>query len=270
MTENRVQEMRKRAGLTQMQLAAAAGTSQQQIQRIESGTQRPSIHLAGQIAAALGQRTESLFSQERPTVSRSKSGEYLERKGGIEASDHMWDFHFSLRGGAQGSFKLCLSEKEMLHEAMWYPQSAFIVFDTNTHRVALNTVHLVSCQFEETASAVLETEGVGDMADGYLALLYLAGHEAVREIPIRPDTHDIEEDPSEGEYMAFNQMALRELDDTPKPGARIGIVGQREDEETFVLASEVALLSIPLECCDVALGRAVMEGANEKQSKIAA
>jgi transcriptional regulator with XRE-family HTH domain len=271
MISNRVQEMRKRAKLTQKQLASAAQTSQQQIQRIESGNQRPSVQLANKIAGALGQRVDILFSQEEQVFKgRPKVDDYLEKRVGIEASDGVWYFRFSLRGGAEGVLRLCFSEKEILYDAMWNLATEFIVVDTDTSRVAINTLHVVSCQFSEDifpSVPVVESASSGEV---HLAQLYLATSPQVQEIRIRPDTHDIEDEPDEGDYMAYNQMAFHELDSPARPGQRIGIVGERREEETFVLKSDIAMLAIPLECCDMSLRKAMLEGAAEEQGHVVA
>jgi putative transcriptional regulator len=57
----RIKESRKRAGLTQGQLAAAVGVGRVSIARVETGTRKPSMALALKIARELGESVEALF-----------------------------------------------------------------------------------------------------------------------------------------------------------------------------------------------------------------
>jgi transcriptional regulator with XRE-family HTH domain len=56
-------EARKRAGLTQADLAERMGTKQPHIARIEGGETLPSLDTLNRLAAALGQRLEISFRQ---------------------------------------------------------------------------------------------------------------------------------------------------------------------------------------------------------------
>ena len=54
----RIQELRKEAGMTQTQLAEKCGMAQPNIARIEAGTYATSIDVLSRIAEALGKRIE--------------------------------------------------------------------------------------------------------------------------------------------------------------------------------------------------------------------
>lgn len=62
---HRVAQARKRAGLTQPQLADKVGVSRPTIARIEGGAHSPSVALALSIARELGEPVETLFGGER-------------------------------------------------------------------------------------------------------------------------------------------------------------------------------------------------------------
>jgi len=62
---HRIAVARRRAGLTQPQLAAKVGTSRPTIARIEAGGTTPSVTLALAIARELGQPVETLFGGDR-------------------------------------------------------------------------------------------------------------------------------------------------------------------------------------------------------------
>jgi len=61
---HRVAQARRRAGLTQQQLAESVGAGRVSIARIEAGTP-PSVTLALAIARELGEPVETLFGGER-------------------------------------------------------------------------------------------------------------------------------------------------------------------------------------------------------------
>ena len=58
---NNLEELRKKAGLTQQELSEAAGVSRKSINAIENGVYVPSTVLALKIAKTLGCKVEDLF-----------------------------------------------------------------------------------------------------------------------------------------------------------------------------------------------------------------
>jgi DNA-binding XRE family transcriptional regulator len=62
---HRVAQVRRRAGLTQPQLAEKVGVSRPTIARIEAGGHAPSVTIALSIARVLGEPVETLFGGER-------------------------------------------------------------------------------------------------------------------------------------------------------------------------------------------------------------
>ncbi len=62
---HRVAQARRRAGLTQPQLAERVGVGRATIARIEAGGTSPSVALALRIAQTLGEPVETLFGGER-------------------------------------------------------------------------------------------------------------------------------------------------------------------------------------------------------------
>ncbi len=75
---NRVRGARTANGLTQADLAAAAGVSRQTVVAVEAGDYAPSVYLALAIAARLGRSVEELFGSdgatEVPTAGTSAAG----------------------------------------------------------------------------------------------------------------------------------------------------------------------------------------------------
>ncbi|HVW71577.1 MAG TPA: helix-turn-helix transcriptional regulator [Candidatus Paceibacterota bacterium] len=60
--ENKVQELRRKAGLTQEELAGKAGVTRQTIIAIERGNYAPSVVLALRLAHILKTTVEQLFT----------------------------------------------------------------------------------------------------------------------------------------------------------------------------------------------------------------
>lgn len=67
----RISELRRRAGLSQADLAEALGTATESVSRIERAVSTPSLGLLGQIAEVLDVEVENLFNQ-RPPVARAR------------------------------------------------------------------------------------------------------------------------------------------------------------------------------------------------------
>ena len=66
---NGVRAARQAAGLTQADLAAAAGVTRQTVVAVEAGDYAPSVYLALAIATRLGTTVEALFDPTLETTS---------------------------------------------------------------------------------------------------------------------------------------------------------------------------------------------------------
>lgn len=64
--DNRIKELREKRGWTQDQLAEAAGTSFQQVSRLENGTRRLTVEWMQRIAKALGVHPAALLADQPP------------------------------------------------------------------------------------------------------------------------------------------------------------------------------------------------------------
>jgi len=71
---NAVRAARQAAGLTQAELAAAAGVTRQTVVTVEAGDYAPSVYLALAIAAHLGTTVEALFARQYERVSTPPGG----------------------------------------------------------------------------------------------------------------------------------------------------------------------------------------------------
>jgi len=59
--KNRIRELRERNGMTQADLAAAAGVRRETVVFLEKGTYNPSLKLAHNVAKVLGSPIDELF-----------------------------------------------------------------------------------------------------------------------------------------------------------------------------------------------------------------
>ena len=66
---NRVRTARTTRGLTQAELATAAGVSRQTVVAVEAGDYAPSVYLALSLARHLDSTVEALFDPERAPLS---------------------------------------------------------------------------------------------------------------------------------------------------------------------------------------------------------
>ncbi len=71
---NAVRAARQAAGLTQAELAAAAGVARQTVVTVEAGDYAPSVYLALALATHLGTTVEALFAEQYERVTTSTGG----------------------------------------------------------------------------------------------------------------------------------------------------------------------------------------------------
>ena len=131
MVPNKIRDIRKKKGLTQRQLAEAVDSSQQQIQRIETGSQSVRFDLALKICAALDTPMERIFPKTKKTLVKSRKKDntmedFLSdadlkqdmEKAGVDMDPLAWTFKYRLRGGTEGFFPISSIEKKRLWRAV--------------------------------------------------------------------------------------------------------------------------------------------------------
>ncbi len=75
---NSVIEARKRAGLTQQQLAQKMGTTQPVVARLEAGNSRPSLRTLERLAEATGSRLLFSFQPQKDVKKRATASSVIE------------------------------------------------------------------------------------------------------------------------------------------------------------------------------------------------
>jgi DNA-binding XRE family transcriptional regulator len=162
--KNRIKKLRKNLGLTQNMLAKKVGTSQQQIQRLEKGETTAQVELAVRLSAALDKPLDIVFPgagkvlkkfhQEVPpsNILKPKSLAMF-NKVGLEADRLHWSINILLRNHMSPiNLQIPPAEKRRIFSTIQEESStgepmSFIVFDTLSHRVALNLHELSYCNF---------------------------------------------------------------------------------------------------------------------------
>lgn len=157
MAENCVKKFRTAQKLSQRELAKLAKTSQQQIQRVETGAQVVRLDLATAIAVALGKPLEMVFPAIKKSLKAlNKAGlgplkddevRQAEDEAGIDIDPRVWTFRVLLKNGVHRDVAISGAEKARLWERLHILDRGFYVLDTAAERIALNSRHVVLWQF---------------------------------------------------------------------------------------------------------------------------
>lgn len=253
MAKNKIKQFRTRLKLSQRDLAERAGTSQQQIQRIEAGTISTSLDAARAISRALGKPFEVVFPEAAKALVVFKDD--LERSGyldpeafekvsqtGVEADLRIWYFKVHLQGVER--FRIFRIDPATYRRLYLAVQSEgdlggagmnFIVFDTPTHRVALNLAEMVTCQFLFEG---FEPEEVDEEEPEETVSIYPVGGGF-------PITFDV--DPDEPEEDGIGQIGnvFFMVETAADVSDRYRIVDQ-DGEHAFIRAGSIAIFEAPL------------------------
>lgn len=260
MFENRIKELRKAKGLSQVQLAKAAHTSQQQIQRIEAGSQHARFDLATRISAALGEPVGKVFPSTALPLARLKrklggeahmseayddeqaSGELEE--AGIDMEPAVWTVKYSVRGGGNGHFRVSGPDMNRLRDVLGGEDvGGFIVLDSTERRYALNLKHLMFCQllFDPPTIEPEPSDKTPEEHRDYTVEVYLADRREPLRFSVDPDGNSLEDD-MDGESAQLQDLFLY-----ADSGADCRLMFMDWDGETaFFRPDDVSLFSVPL------------------------
>lgn len=257
MSKNKVRQIRLRLSLTQRELAEKAGTSQQQIQRIESGKIATNLLLAQAICSALGQPLEVVFPQAAKALLKLqeevKATHYLthERlsaveKAGIEADKRTWFLKVLLTGcDEELSFGISASEHRRLYGLMQGEDSAtsFVVFNTARDCIALNLHEVTFHQFlyepptTRSISRADNTEDEEQESDA-AQLIFVGGRQITLGINL--------DEPDEDGYSGQLGGIFTTLDGGVIEANERFLITDDAGEDAFIRAGSLALLRVPL------------------------
>lgn len=262
MPKNRISELRKARGLTQRALAELAGTSQQQVQRIEASVQGVRLELATRIASALGSQLGNVFPfmENGRRVKGLASSKYaLKREqfveAGIDPDPVVWTVKLFAHDGRVFLYQVASDEKARLQQLVSNGDGRFVVFTSETHRVALNLKKFVATQF------LFDPPDVAEEINEKPEKLELSLHPIASKDPIAfgvdPDENSQEEDDEGSSSQLQGLFFYLEL------GLEEDEVVSFDDidgETVYIRPTEVLAIEVPLVCVEPELRKAEFEG----------
>lgn len=259
---NKVKSIRTKLGLTQRQLADLVGTSQQQIQRIESGQIAARLTLAADIAAALNKPLNVVFPGsmgalvkavgQLDTSVQPPSDEDLEQlhQTGVEWDSAEHCLKIWLQGHSEPIyFPISPQEKRRLFRVIQNEMddrelTSFVVFDSWDKRIAINLAELSACQFLfEPMLGVREPDSsaVSEPLDNQQVFVYQKS--SATPFVFEPEVDRPEPD-DECELGEFGDIFFR-LELNQSPAVRLHFQDV-DGESVFLRVGSLALLSVPL------------------------
>jgi DNA-binding XRE family transcriptional regulator len=274
MATNNICRLRTKAGLSQRKLAALAGTSQQQIQRIEAGVQAARLELALRICSALNAKMEEVF----PSAATLLGSKRLEKsppakrerdlfKAGIEVASRIWFFKYRLRGGGEDVLKISAADKDLLWNAVQRTDRStlFVVFDSDEYRVALNLDHLMFCQFLfERADTIVDE--ADERPDDLIHLVLSDGKALTFEPEADEGSLNDDEFPDDSKELQHLLLML-ELSTEKNEVFHFTDV---DGETVFFRGADMAMLRIPLWAVVPELLDAVLDDSHEDAEDVPA
>jgi transcriptional regulator with XRE-family HTH domain len=260
---NRIRQLRKKKGLSQKQLADAAKTSQQQIQRIEVGLQNARFDLAVRICAALEATLPEVFPTTEQSLKRfSRKGKKLSdvlddratmrglEEAGIDMDAVERTFQYRLRGGAEGELTISAASYSNLWSFVQVEPSGFAVFNTGARKYAINLNHLLFCHFLHDPPDQLSENPITDEDESIEVEFVLSDSSKVYKIDVAPDRGSI----ADNDGTNWGDVQLQELfvSATSDPIERFMLV-DIDDETVFFRPQDVAMFSAPLSSVEPAL-----------------
>ncbi|HEX7117325.1 MAG TPA: helix-turn-helix transcriptional regulator [Longimicrobiales bacterium] len=270
--ENRIREFRVKQGMSQAALAEAAQTSQQQIQRIEGGTQAVKLDLAARICAALGVDLPTLFPETRRIFAKAeKQGKVTVEDfvsdpeamqeldaAGVDADPYDWSITVRMRGGAGATYSISSAERQRLRRNLddITSYAPFFCFASGDKEVLLNLTHLLFLH-ETFEVGPFRREGAGDEDVRDLVRVYLTETNEPLHFTVDSDGGDPEDPDDIGQFKFITDMAQTMVE--PNDFFQFEDI---DGETVFLRASEVAIMEIPAWVLDYRL-----EGEEEMEEE---
>lgn len=265
MIANNIKTLRRRAGLSQRELAKAAETSQQQIQRIEAGVQAVRFELATKICKALGVSLADVFpSTELPLAKArkrpkkvgdlfqdDKATEELE-EAGLDMDPAVWTFRYRLRGGHEGDLGIAGTDRRRVMRILHGNEEhdTFIVFDAENRRYAFNPEHLLSVHFlfDPPAQSHDAPDDFADEEHAFVVRFHMADGGEPMEFDVEPDSAVMDEETDSRQVQMQELMFYAELGDQ----CRLSFEDV-DGERVYQRIKDIAMFSVPLRALEPAL-----------------
>lgn len=261
MPKNRISQLRKARGLTQQALAKLAGTSQQQVQRIEAGVQGARLELAMKISAALGAELPDVFPALAPERKRSlrDSRYYIDdqklQDAGLDPDPKSWTAKFFAFDGRIFEYVVPSDEKARLEKLFSQVGEGIVAFSSRTHWVAINRKKIAATQFLFDVGL---SESEDEKEEELELKLHLIGAGQPVVFGIEPDTILLEEDENRGASQMQNLFFQLEANFDEMVSFY-----DEDRERVYLKSTEVLAIEVPVVCCEPALWNAEIEGASE-------
>jgi transcriptional regulator with XRE-family HTH domain len=272
--KNRVRAMREKRGLTQRALADAIGTSQQQIQRLETDATSVKLDIALRVCDALEAELSQLFPGTRQLVGTGKQRksrkELVElhydsaalrtfNEAGIDLDPATWILKLRLRGGTTPTFVIATAEAERLRRNLEdrSSSSSFFVFNSSLVVVALNWKHLL--HYHELWDGHVDADWHDPAISSEDVSVYLADSPTPLLFDAYPDEGDPQSDNDTGRLRGL----LFELETFLEPGEFVSFM-DTDGEHAFFRADDVALMTIPLRLVNEQLNADMVEAEEDE------
>lgn len=265
--DNLISERRRQLGLSQRALADVVGTSQQQIQRIESGVQTARLDLAIKIANALKSSLGEIFprlpkTRQSKATTRTKrpkreeepefvDGQYL--KAGIDTDPRHWTIKMGFHDGREFLYAVSATEKERISSIVWNASFDFLVFDTKNTRVAVRRDNITFCNFLFDLNLIEQEEKDEVQA---VVVHFVESQTPVR-FEVEPD--DIEAEDDEDGFRSQLQNLFFYIEATSADEDEVLWFDDMDNERVYVRTKQLLSLEVPLLCCEPRLWRSHLE-----------
>lgn len=258
MLQNNIKQLRTQLSITQRELAFMVGTSQQQIQRIETGKVAAKLGLAQAICNALDKPLNVVFPESDRLINdfrkkRRKTDEDLEAiaTSGIEMDSGLWTVKLWLQG--QRDYLLLPISAADKRRFYYYFQEKntpnierFFVFDSSKYRYALNMREVVFHQFLSDGLRPIVDEEDDAYEDDYFNVhITLVNGGPVIPLSVEPDAPQNEETDDIGQLNAFFDA----LDCEPETTDRFMITDE-DGEDAFIRIGSIAMVRVALDALE--------------------
>jgi len=256
---NKIKEFRTLLLITQRELADRVGTSQQQIQRIETGKVAAKLGLAQAISAALKKPLSAVFPDSDNLVRKlrnqgSHSDDELENiaANGIEMDSCIWTVKLWLRG-QKDYLLLPISPADKRRFYSHFQESAvadrelFFVFDSEQHRYALNAREVICHQFLfDGITPVPDDEGSNGSEGSYGNVhITMVNGGPVIELYCEPEVSGDDEIDNVGPLNAF--FDILELE--PESTERYQLTDE-DGEDAFIRIGSIAMVRVGIDALE--------------------
>lgn len=258
MLKNNIKQLRTQLSITQRELAFMVGTSQQQIQRIETGKVAAKLGLAQSICNALDKPLSIVFPESDQLINEfSRKQRKTEQDfeaiatSGIEMDSGLWSVKLWLQG-QQDYLLLPISAADKRRFYYYFQErvapntECFFVFDSAEHRYALNMREVVFHQFLFDGLPPIVDEEEDDYEDDCFNVhITLVNGGPVIPLSVEPDAPQNEEADDIGQLNAFFEM----LDDQPETSARYMLTDE-DGEDAFIRIGSIAMVRVVLDALE--------------------